>query len=231
MFNSKRSFVFFLGGISWHVVTGSLFVVEELLGSSVSLLLLTLESVELDGSGKLGSLYSLGSLGLDGGGSSLLSLSLSSNVELVLLNGEWVKSVHEGTVVKWVLLGLVMSSHGGSNFSKLGLNLIGVDDSGKIGAGHHVSVQGVSGLLNGVSEVGSEKAVEGLEGASGENNESSEVTTWSELDDVESVDVASINSWEVSSGLGNFGALVSVDDEWTSLQDVSGVSELSLSGS
>jgi hypothetical protein len=82
-----------------------------------------------------------------------------------------------------------MNSHGSSNFSKLGLNLVGVDDSGEISAGHEISVEGVSGLLDGVSEVGSEKKVESLESRSGENNKSSEVTSWGELDDVKSINM------------------------------------------
>jgi len=79
--------------------------------------------------------------------------------------------------------------------------------------------------------VGSEKTVQFLESALGENNESSEVTTWGKLDDVKSSDVANINTWEVSSGSSDVGALITVDDEWSLLHDVSRVSVFTSSGS
>lgn len=183
------SVLVFLGGISWNVVTGLLFFVENVLGSSVRSFELSLESLVLLGSSSLLGSSGLGSLGLDGSSSGVVSLGLSLLVELGSLGSEWVQSVHDGLVVEWVLLGLVMNSHGSSNFSKLGLNLVGVDDSGEISAGHEISVEGVSGLLDGVSEVGSEKKVESLESRSGENNKSSEVTSWGELDDVKSINM------------------------------------------
>lgn len=158
-----------------------------------------------------------------------MSLSLSLLIELSSLGSEWVKSVHDGLVGEWVLLSLVMNSDGGSNFSELGLNLVGVDDSGEIGTSHEVSVQGISSLLLGISEVGSENLVKLSESTSGENNQSSEVTTWSKLDDVKSVDIAGINSWQVSGGSSNLRVVVIIDKEWASLEDVSGVSVLSVS--
>lgn len=76
--------------------------------------------------------------------------------------------------------------------------------------------------------MGSEKEVESSEGASGENNESSEVTTWSKLNDVKSINVASVNTWKVSGSSLNLGGIISVDHEWSLLQDVSRVSVFSL---
>jgi len=58
----------------------------------------------------LGSSSGLASLGLQGSGSSLGSISLSLGDELSLLLGEWVHSEHHGLVGEWVLLGLVMGS-------------------------------------------------------------------------------------------------------------------------
>jgi len=176
----------------------------------------------------LGSSSSLGSLSLEGSSSGVVSLGLSLLVEGGGLNSEWVESVHDGLVGEWVLLGLVVDSDGSSNFSQLRLNLIGVDDSGEVSAGHDVSVEGVSGLLDGVLEVGSEKGVQSGESTLGEDDESSEVTTWGELKDVKSVDVAAINTWEVSGGSWDSLTIVSVDDEWSSLQDVSVVSVFTL---
>ena len=74
---------------------------------------------------------------------------------------------------------------------------------------------------------GSEDAVKGLESILGEDDKSSEVTTWGELKDVKSVDVASIDTWEVSGGLLHTGVLISVDNKWTLSHDVSGVSVFS----
>lgn len=78
---------------------------------------------------------------------------------------------------------------------------------------------------------GSEDAVKGLESILGEDDKSSEVTTWGELEDVKSVDVASIDTWEVSGGLLHTGGLISVDNKWTLSHDVSGVSVFASSGS
>ena len=63
--------------------------------------------------------------------------------------------------------------------------------------------------------------MEGLESLLGEDEESSEMTTWGELEDVKSVNVASLDTWKVSSGLFDTIFLVIVDDEWTLSHDVS----------
>ena len=67
-----------------------------------------------------------------------VSLGFSGGDELSLLGSEWVESVSDGSVGKWVLLGLIVNSDVSSGFSKFGLNLIGVDDSGKIGVGGNI---------------------------------------------------------------------------------------------
>ena len=122
-----------------------------------------------------------------------------------------------------------MSSNALSNLSQLGLNLIGVNDSGDISAVHHWSIQSVSLLLLGDVGWGSEDRVEGLESVLGEDDESSEVTSWSELEDIESIHVASVNTWQVSGGLLHTEGVVSVDEEWTLSHDVSRVSVFSSS--
>jgi hypothetical protein len=218
-----------LVGISWSVVTGSLFLLKEVLSGLVSVLKVAGETLVSGGSGVLGSSSSLGSLGLKEGSSGGVSGGLSLLDKGGGLLGEWVDFVHHSLVGEWVLLGLVVDSDGSSLSSELGLNLVGVDDSGKISAGHHVSVEGISGLLNGVSGVGSEKFVKMSEGSLGEDNESSEVTTWGELDDVKSTDVADIDSWQISGGSSNLNTLIVIDDEWSLLQDVLGVSIFTLS--
>lgn len=167
-------------------------------------------------------------LGFDGSGSSLVSIlfSLLDDGNSLLL--EWVESVHQSSVGEWVSVGLVVSSSGAFLFSQLGLDLVGVDNSRQVSASHQVSVHVISLLGNGVSEVGSEEGVQTTESAFGEDDESSEVTTWSQLNDVKSVDVASVNSLQVSGSLLKIFALVSVDDEWAFLGDVKGVSHFTL---
>lgn len=199
----------------------SLFFGDEVLGSLEGGLKTVLEGLVSGVSGDLGSLSSLGSLGLDGGGSLGLSILLKLGKDLSLLLGEWVELLHHSLVGKWVLLVLIVGSNASSNFSELGLNLIGVDDSADIGAAHHGSVKSVSLLLLRDVGWGSEDAVEGLESILGEDDESTEVTTWGELEDVESVDVASINTWEISSGLLDVSGVITVDEKWTLSHDVS----------
>ena len=222
---SEYSFVvLLLIGLSWNVVTSSLFFLDKLLGLSEGLGKSVLEGVVSNGSLGLGLFALLGLLGLESSGFLGLSLLIHLGEELCLLLGEWVELEHHGLVGKWVLLGLVMGSDRLSDLSELGLNLVRVDDSGKIGAGHNVSLEMVSRLLEGLVSVGSENGGEGLEGIGGENDESSKVSTWGELEDVKSVDVASVNTWEVSGGILDSLRLLGVDNEWSLSHDVSGVS-------
>lgn len=213
------------------VVTGSLFFSDEVLSGLISLSEGLVETLISNSSLVLVSSSGLGSLGLDDSSSLGMSISLLLGKDFSLLGSEWVESVHEGFVGEWVLSGLIMESLVSSNGSKLGLNLIRVDDSGKISAGHHGSVKSISGLVDSVSVVGTVEVVQGGESILGEDNESSEVTTWSKLDDVKSANVAYVNTWEVSSGSLDIGGGIGVDDEWSLLQDVLGVSVLSSSSS
>lgn len=164
---------------------------------------------------------SLGSLGFEGSG--LLGSSLCGGLsdESGLGFGPWVESKHLGFVGKWVLLGLTVHSDGGSGSSKFSLNLVGVDNSSKIGAGHHWSVESPSGFLGSWGSGGSEDAVEGFECLLGEDEESTKMSTWGELENVKSVNIASLDTWKVSSGLFDTIFLVVIDDEWTLSHDVS----------
>jgi len=173
----------------------------------------------------------LGSLGFEHGLSDGVSLVISGFSELSLLGSERVESVSDGRVGKWVLLGFIVSSHVCSLFSKFRLNLIGVDNSGKIGAGHDGSVEVISSLFEGRVSVGTENSVKSSETTLGEDDESTEMSSWSELEDVESMDVASVNTWQVSSGSLQFVISFVVDDQWSLSQDVSGVSQFTLTGS
>jgi len=135
-------------------------------------------------SGVLILLASLGSLGLDSVSSLLVSLFLEFLESGSLGLGVWVQFVHEGFVGQWVLSGLVMCSNGVSDISELCLNLVRVDDSSKISAGHLSSWESISSLLSGFLVIGSENGIELLESILGEDDESTKVTTWGKLEDV-----------------------------------------------
>jgi len=219
---SRCSFVgLFLGGLAGHIVTLSLLFVENILSLLEGIHKSVLELGPLLVSGSLGILLVLGLLGLEGGGSLGLSVLLLLGEDLGLLLGERIELVHNGFVVKRVLLGLVVDSDVLSDFSELGLDLVGVDDSSDVSASHHGSVELVSGLLLGVGGVSSEDVVESLESILGEDKESSEVSTRGELEDVKSGDVAGVDTGEVSSGLLNGNGLISVNDERSLSHDIS----------
>ena len=99
-------------------------------------------------------------------------------------------SLHESLVLKRVLLALGGNVGVDALHAELGLDLVGVDDSGEVSAGHHVSAELESTLLDTSLSVGTEDVVEGLEGVLGEDNKSTEVTTWGELEEIQAGDVA-----------------------------------------
>jgi hypothetical protein len=89
-----------------------------------------------------------------------------------------------------------------------------------------MSVQVVTFLLKGIGFVGSKNVVQGFESRFGVDDESSEMSTWSKLEDIQSGDVARINSWKISSEILYFLIFVfslvgSIDDQWTLSHDVS----------
>lgn len=191
----------------------------------------SLESIEssLSKSGKLlGSLCSLGSKSLLSVG--LGSLSSGGN-ELCLLLGEGVQFVHESLVGQSIGLGgFTLDDMSRLDISEDSLNLVGVYDSGEISTLHNSSVESVSLLLSGSLHEVSEDGVESSEGRLGVDNESTEVTSGSELQDVESVDVANIDTLDVSSGLGN-RVIIVVDNEGTLSHDISRVSVFAFTSS
>jgi len=79
----------------------------------------------------------------------------------------------------------------------------------------------ISSLLDAFSFVGTEGVVQCLESILSEDAESSEVTTWSELENIESGDVADIDTWEISSGLLQLVGFVAIDDQWALSHDIS----------
>ncbi len=216
--------LFLLGGFG--VGTDSL---EGSLGSLERLGLSSPDAVELLGSGGLLLLVLL-ALGLlvllVVGRGGLLSLLLGGAADLV----EGVESVHEDAVGQGVLLGDVEGRRGADG-AELGLDLVGVDDSGEVGASHDVAVEHVATLFDVGSAVVSEDAVQGLEGVTGPDDKATDVTTRGELEEVKSVDVDEVDAGEVASGSLDGLVLLTVDDQGAAAEDIARVSHLALAGS
>lgn len=207
-------------------------LVQDLLMSILEGLLESVLNPEESGStGSLLLASSLGSLGLKTGDASLGSSSLGLVGSGLKVLGSWVESLHLDLVGEWVLLSLVGDDGSDSLLSELALDLVRVDNSSEISNRHHWSGELESGLLDGSLSVGTEDLVELLEGVLGENNKSSHVTTWGELEEIQSGDVASVNSWEVSGGSLHNWIGIAVDDEWSLLEGEAGGSHLTLSWS
>jgi hypothetical protein len=155
---------------------------------------------------------------------------------LLLLGGtsdlvEGVKSVHENAIGKRVLLGATLNSGRDLGSAELGLDLVGVDDSGEVSAVHDVAVEDIATLFDVSSAVVAEDTVECLEGILGPDDEATEVTTRGELEEVKSVNVDEVNTGEVSGGSLDALVLLTVDDQGASAENVSGVSQLTVASS
>lgn len=79
--------------------------------------------------------------------------------------------------------------------------------------------------------VSTEDLIETLEGIFSPDDESSDVSSWSELEKVESADMNDFNAWDVSQGLDEWDILPAVDDQRSSSGSVSSISLFSSSGS
>jgi len=173
----------------------------------------------------------LRALGLDGGlagslaGSNVLDLS---GVHRLVSR---VQALHQSTVLKRVLLGLGVKSVVALHDSQLALDGITVDDLGEVSNVHEVSLELIATLLDALLAVGAEDVVQGLKGILGEDHEATDVTTWSELEEVQSVDVADINAWEVAGRSLDVLVVVTVDDQGTLAEDEAGVPHLALARS
>lgn len=189
----------------------------------------TVEGVVPDGSGGSLGTASLGSLVLEGG--LAVDLSLLGGNDLVGAGGlaEGVQLLHHVAVLERVLLGLVVETDGGLDSAELGLNLVRVDDPGEVGTVDHVTLELVAALLGALLGVGAEDVIEAAEGIGGPDDESSEVTTGSQLEEVDSVHVASVNTGEVPGASLDVRVLVSVDDQGSLAHGESGVAVLSVS--
>lgn len=103
------------------------------------------------------------------------------------------------------------------------LNFRGVDEAGKVGLGDHVGgkEEALLALVDGV---------ELLDGRGSPDDEAAEVTTRGELEEVEGIDGAGLDTGDVAEALGDVLAvgLGAVDDEGTAALAVAAASELTL---
>jgi len=143
----------------------------------------------------------------------------------------WVELLQSVKVLQWVLLLLGVEGLVFFSVSDNALNGIGVDDLCDIRVGQDGSVEMVASLFLGSNSVSTEDLVEGLEGRFSPDDESSEVTTRSQLSQVKSVDIADLNTWDVSDGSEEGDVFVVVDEKWALSESVSSVSELTLTSS
>jgi len=72
--------------------------------------------------------------------------------------------------------------------------------------------------------------VEGFEGIFGEDEESANVSTWSESENVQVVDIENFDAWDVSESSDNT-VVLGVYDGWAEFLDVSSVSRFTSAGS
>jgi len=202
------------------------FSLDDSVGGDNGLLEAGVKGLESLGANSLLLAASFGVFGLELGEAVLLGDNGGLGAHLAGNLGVGVDSLHEALVLQGVLSGGSLLHGVLLNVVKLGLNLVRVDDSGEIGAGHHASVELVAGLLDRLLSVGTEDLVEVLEGVGGEDDEAAEVTTGGELEQVKSVDVAHINTGEVTGGSLQVGVLVTVDDKGALSHGETGVSLL-----
>jgi len=210
------------------VKTSSEFVVDNLLSGSKRILQLLRQSVEAAVADSLFLATCLRVLvfksSLTGNLSCCGSLSLESTSSL----GIGVEFLHKSSVLKRVLVGGFSCKGSGADSAKLALNLIRVDDSGKISYSHQTSVELIATLLNTLLSVGTKYLVEVSEGILGEDNKSTKVTAGSELQKVKSVNAAGVNSWKISSSSLEERVLITVNKEWSLSRNETRISHLVL---
>lgn len=143
----------------------------------------------------------------------------------------WVKSLHQSTVLKRI--GLLSSVQDFISFkcSQFSLDLIRVDNSGEISTIHRVSFELISVLFNTLNAVSSEYLVESFESILSEDNKSSKMTTWSQLEQIQSVDTARIDTWKVTGSSFYLWVFITVDNERSLTENEARVSHFCLSSS
>jgi hypothetical protein len=134
--------------------------------------------------------------------------------------------------VEWVLLldtstlGLGVTLGGADNRLDFGR----VDQTANISLGDNVGWEEEVLLEGRWGGGGTVDGVKSLEGGGGPDDEATEVTTWGELEEVESVDGASLNTSNVAESKGKLLSvnLWVVDDQWATTLAVAAASQLTL---
>lgn len=113
------------------------------------------------------------------------------------------------------------------------LNFGAVDQTAQVGLGNEVGRQQEVLLELGWCGGGAVYAVKGLESSRSPDDESAEMTTRGQLEKVESVDRASLDTWQVAGALNEIGTinLRVVDDKGSTSLAVTAASQLALSSS
>ena len=209
--------------------TGLDFVKNDLVSFLEGLLETSVKTLLSSGSLGLLGTSSLGALGLEG--SDLGGLASDGSLLLGGFEslGGGVEDLHKSLVLKRVLLALGGLLGVDSLDAELGLDLVRVDDSGEVSAGHHGSSERESGLDGGGLSVGTEDGVELVESGVSEDHKSSHVATGAELEKVKSGNIAGVDTGEVSSGLLDAVIRV-VDDKGSLTEGETRVSHLTLTG-
>ena len=145
-----------------------------------------------------------------------------------------VEAQHDLLVAQRVLLldAGTLGQGGALGGAEDALDLGAVDQTGKIGLGDDVGGQQEVLLELGGGGGGAVDAVEGLESGGGPDDESAEVTTRSQLEEVQGVDGAGLNTGQVA-GTGDELLAVNsgvVDDQGATTLAVAAATKLSLTG-
>jgi len=109
------------------------------------------------------------------------------------------------------------------------LNLIGGEETAQIAVGHLWLWQAEVVLGGRLLLVGAVDVVELLEGRLGPDAEATQVTTWSDLQQVQALNVEESDAWDVTESTSKTLVLL-VDDGWATLHDATTVTHLTLTG-
>ena len=159
---------------------------------------------------------------------------LVSETSLRVLCGVRVEAEENLLVAERVLLldDGALGDSATTNRAEHTLHLRAVDELVEVWLGDAVLGEGEVALELGRLGGGAVDAVEGTEGRGGPDDEATEVATWGELEEVQGVDVADLDTGDVAEGLDEvFAVLGRVDnEERTATLGVAAVPELALSG-
>jgi len=115
-------------------------------------------------------------------------------------------------------------------WSEGSLNFVGIDDTRDVSIGQEWLGESVFQLLGRGLLVGAVEGIESLEGILGPDDEPSEVTTWSQVQEIQSSHGNQLNSGKIPEGSSQWRFLI-VDDKWATSLCVTSIPHLTLSPS